>query len=103
MASALHPAYQFEYFREKWWKREDWIKAAERDLTLYYNRLAAVTVATEHVDRVGTPPPSSPTIDDEFDAWGYTTDRPRRGKRRKVETEWEIWMKQVPSKDDTSV
>ncbi|KAM0670918.1 hypothetical protein ACQRIU_001313 [Beauveria bassiana] len=62
----------------------------------------SVTVATEHVDRVETPP-SSPTIDDEFDAWGHTTDRPRRGKRRKIEPEWELWMKQVPSKDDMSV
>ncbi|KAM3465668.1 hypothetical protein MY5147_009215 [Beauveria neobassiana] len=68
MAIALHPAYQFEYFREKWWKREDWIKAAERDLTLHYDRFAAVTVATEYVDRAETTPPSSPTIDDEFDA-----------------------------------
>ncbi|KAM3452778.1 hypothetical protein MY8738_009056 [Beauveria namnaoensis] len=102
MAIALHPACQFEYFREKWCKREDWIKAAERGLNLYYDRFAAVTVATEHVDRVETPP-SSPTIDDEFDAWGHTTDRPRRGKRRKIEPEWELWMKQVPSKDDMSV
>ncbi|XWW94487.1 hypothetical protein V2A60_002430 [Cordyceps javanica] len=51
MAIALHPAYQFEYFQEKWWKRGDWIKAAERDLTLHYGRFAAVTVATEYVDR----------------------------------------------------
>ncbi|OAA34225.1 HAT dimerization [Beauveria brongniartii RCEF 3172] len=102
MAIALHPACQFEYFREKWCKREDWIKAAERGLNLYYDRFAAVTVATEHVNRVETPP-SSPTIDDEFDAWGHTTDRPRRGKRRKIEPEWELWMKQMPSKDDMSV
>ena len=103
MAIALHPAYQFEYFREKWWKREDWIKTAEKELTVYYDRFAAVTVATEHVDQAETSPSSSPTIDDEFDAWGHTTDRPRRGKRRKVETEWEIWIKQVPSKDDMAV
>ncbi|KAH6973977.1 hypothetical protein EDB80DRAFT_554847, partial [Ilyonectria destructans] len=103
MAIALHPAYQFEYFREKWWKREDWIKTAEKELTVYYDRFAAVTVATEHVDQAETSPSSSPTIDDEFDAWGHTTDRPRRGKRRKVETEWEIWIKQVPSKDDMNV
>ncbi|KAM3485828.1 hypothetical protein MY3957_009886, partial [Beauveria namnaoensis] len=101
LVCSLH-ACQFEYFREKWCKREDWIKAAERGLNLYYDRFAAVTVATEHVDRVETPP-SSPTIDDEFDAWGHTTDRPRRGKRRKIEPEWELWMKQVPSKDDMSV
>ncbi|KAM3564161.1 hypothetical protein MY1884_000903 [Beauveria asiatica] len=41
MAIALHPAYQFEYFRDKWWKREDWIKAAGRDLALHYDRFAA--------------------------------------------------------------
>lgn len=103
MAIALHPAYQFEYFREKWWKREDWIKTAEKELTVYYDRFAAVAVATEQVDQAETSPPPSPTIDDEFDAWGHTTDRPRCGKRRKVETEWAIWIKQVPSKDDMSV
>ncbi|KAM3552687.1 hypothetical protein MY1884_007077 [Beauveria asiatica] len=103
MAIAFHLAYQFEYFREKWWKREDWIKAAEKDLTLHYDRFVAVTVATEYVDRAEIAPPSSPTFDDEFDAWRHITDRPRRGKRRKVETEWEVWMKQVPSKDDMSV
>jgi hypothetical protein len=103
MAIALHPAYQFEYFREKWWKREDWIKTAEKELTVYYDRFAAVTVATEHVDQAETSPSSSPTSDDEFDAWGHTTDRPHRGKRRKVETEWEMWIKQVPSKDDMNV
>jgi hypothetical protein len=35
---------------------------------------------------------SSP-IEDEFDAWGHTIDRPRRGKKRKVGTEWEAWIK----------
>jgi hypothetical protein len=90
MAIALHPAYQFEYFREKWWKREEWIKTAEKELTVHYDRFAAVTVATEHVDQAETSPSSSPTSDDEFDAWGHTTDRPHRGKRRKVETEWEM-------------
>jgi hypothetical protein len=103
MAIALHPAYQFEYFREKWWKREEWIKTAEKELTVHYDRFAAVTVATEHVDQAETSPSSSPTSDDEFDAWGHTTDRPHRGKRRKVETEWEMWIKQVPSKDDMNV
>ncbi|KAL3954476.1 hypothetical protein ACCO45_010039 [Purpureocillium lilacinum] len=103
MAIALHPAYQFEYFREKWWKREDWIKSAQTELTAYYDRFAAATVVAEHVGGTETSPVSSPTIDDEFDAWGHTTDRPRHGKRRKVESEWEIWMKQVPSKDDISV
>ncbi|KAM4063568.1 transposase-like protein [Hirsutella rhossiliensis] len=62
-----------------------------------------LTVATDHVDQAETSPCSSPTIDDEFDAWGHTTDRPHRGKRRKVETEWEVWIKQVPSKDDMNV
>ncbi|EJP62011.1 transposase-like protein [Beauveria bassiana ARSEF 2860] len=103
MAIALHPAYQFEYFREKWWKREEWIKTAKKELNVYYDRFAAATVATEHVDQAETSPSSSPTSDDEFDAWGHTTDRPHRGKRRKVETEWEIWVKQVPSKDEMSV
>ncbi|OAQ59076.1 transposase-like protein [Purpureocillium lilacinum] len=103
MAIALHPAYQFEYFRAKWWKREDWIRTAQKELTAYYDRFAAVTVATDHVDQAETSPCSSPTIDDEFDAWGHTTDRPHRGKRRKVETEWEVWIKQVPSKDDMNV
>ncbi|KAJ6436371.1 transposase-like protein [Purpureocillium lavendulum] len=103
MAIALHPAYQFEYFRAKWWKREDWIRTAQKELTAYYDRFAAVTVATDHVDQAETSPCSSPTLDDEFDAWGHTTDRPHRGKRRKVETEWEVWIKQVPSKDDMNV
>jgi len=102
MAIALHPAYRFEYFREKWWKREDWIKTAEKELAAYYDRFAADWVVTEHVDQAETSP-SSPTIDDEFDAWGHTTDRPRRGKRRKVETEWEIWIKQLLSEDDKKV
>ncbi|KJZ70326.1 hypothetical protein HIM_10294 [Hirsutella minnesotensis 3608] len=103
MAIALHPAYQFEYFREKWWRREEWIKTAEKELTAYYDRFAAITVATEHVDQGETSRSSSPTLDDEFDAWGHTTDRPHRGKRRKVETEWEMWMKQVPSREDMNV
>ncbi|KAJ6436065.1 transposase-like protein [Purpureocillium lavendulum] len=80
MAIALHPAYQFEYFRAKWWKREDWIRTAQKGLTAYYDRFAAVTVATDHVDQAETSPCSSPTLDDEFDAWGHTTDRPHRGK-----------------------
>ncbi|KJZ75910.1 hypothetical protein HIM_04734 [Hirsutella minnesotensis 3608] len=102
MAIALHPAYQFEYFREKWWRREEWIKTAEKQLTAYYDRFTAITMATEHVDQGETSRSSSPTLDDEFDAWGHTTDRPHRGKR-KVETEWEMWMKQVPSREDMNV
>ncbi|KAF4447837.1 transposase-like protein [Fusarium austroafricanum] len=79
------------------------IKTAEKELTVYYDLFAAVTVTTEHVDQAVASPSSSPTINIEFDAWGHTTDRPRRGKRRKVETEWEIWIKQVPSKDHMTV
>ncbi|KAM0664442.1 hypothetical protein ACQRIU_007024 [Beauveria bassiana] len=103
MAIALHPAYQFDYFREKWWRREEWIKTAEKELTAYYDRFAAVAVANQQVDQADTSRSSSPTIDDEFDAWGHMTDRPHRGKRRRVETEWEMWMKQVPSREDMAV
>ncbi|KAJ6437614.1 LOW QUALITY PROTEIN: transposase-like protein [Purpureocillium lavendulum] len=80
-----------------------WIRTAQKELTAYYDRFAAVTVAADHVDQAETSPCSSPTLDDEFDAWGHTTDRPHRGKRRKMETEWEVWIKQVPSKDDMNI
>jgi hypothetical protein len=75
----------------------------EKEPAVYYDHFAAITVATEHVDQAKTSRSPSPTIDDEFDAWAHTTDRPHRGKRRKVETEGEMWIKQVPSKEDMNV
>jgi hypothetical protein len=95
MAVALHRAYKFDYFRQKWWKRDDTIKAAEKDLAVYYDAFVSVIATTTHNELPDTSPPSSPVIDDEFEAWGHTTDRPCHGKKgRKVESEWEICIKQ---------
>lgn len=99
MAIALHPAYKFDYFRQKWWKRDDWIKAAEKDLSAYYSKI----VRAVDDEEASNPSPASSPIEDEFDAWGHTTDRPRRGKKRKVETEWEAWIKHPPTAEERKV
>jgi hypothetical protein len=104
MSIALHPAFQFEYFENKWWKRPEWISQAKNLLKDYYDRCAAAIQLDDDEDSPLSSPRDSNAEIDDFDAWGHTTDRPKkRGKKRRIPTEWERWIADPPTREEKNV